>query len=523
MNPTSPIDDERRLRVLESLNILDSGPEAGFDDLVHLASALCHTPISAVSLVDRDRQWFKSIVGLTVSETARDLSFCSHAIQDPHEIMVVEDALRDPRFAENGLVTGDPHIRFYAGVPLVVNGEAIGALCIIDVLPRNLSAEDHETMHRLARQAVAQLELRRTIQILEKQTVELAVARDDARANARAKAALLANLSHEIRTPMNGIVGVSSLLLRTEIDDRQRRYIEMVRGSGEALMKVLEDVLNYSQMADDEQKPEKDDTNLGEIVEEVVSMMQPAAHTKGLTLLWKTSGQVRGYDVDSSRLRQLLLHLAGTAVRLAAGGEIEFSLHAETAAEQDNIEMQLSFTGNAADVCDQLLSSVEAIRPIALALKAEISVESNRNQLVEARVVLSANRRRAATGVGEPQILVAEDNEVNSLVLASMLEGQGCKVTCVANGSDAVKEAKTRLYDLVFMDIHMPILDGLSATREIRLQEANRRTPIIAVTASALQAKSSTLRESGLDDLLMKPLTDRAVATTLKRWLPNLF
>lgn len=164
MKPPIPANEEARLSELRRYNILDTLPEAAFDDLTFLASHICHTPISLVSLIDADRQWFKSRLGLPQTpQTAREISFCAHAIITP-ELFIVPDTLDDERFATNPMVVGEPHIRFYAGVPLVVSdGLALGTLCIIDRTPRQLTPDQKKALISLGRQALTYLERRRLI------------------------------------------------------------------------------------------------------------------------------------------------------------------------------------------------------------------------------------------------------------------------------------------------------------------------------------------------------------------------
>ena len=157
-----PDNEEQRLQALTRTEILDSLSEQAYDDLVTLASQICDTPIALITLVDRDRQWFKAKVGLQTSETARDLAFCAHAILVPDDVFSIHDAQRDARFADNPLVTGAPRIRFYAGASIVTDdGEALGTVCVIDDKPRTLDAAQKRCLQVLARQASGLLKARR--------------------------------------------------------------------------------------------------------------------------------------------------------------------------------------------------------------------------------------------------------------------------------------------------------------------------------------------------------------------------
>jgi GAF domain-containing protein len=163
--PSTP--DAVRVAALEKYAILDTEPEQAFDDLTLLASYVCKTPIALISLVDENRQWFKSKIGIAASETPRQVALCSVAIQQS-DVMVVPDTLQDERFRNNPLVVADPRIRFYAGAPLInEDGYALGTLCVIDQRPREFTPEQKEALQALSRLVLAQLEFRRNLALLK--------------------------------------------------------------------------------------------------------------------------------------------------------------------------------------------------------------------------------------------------------------------------------------------------------------------------------------------------------------------
>ena len=239
-----PANEHERLAALHTYDVLDTAPEAAFDDLTKVASYICDTPISVISLIDRDRQWFKSEVGLGVRETPRDQAFCAHAILQ-EGVFVVPDASADTRFAGNPLVKADPNIRFYAGAPLVTpDGYALGTLCVIDRVPRTLTAEQMEALRALSRQVVAQLEMRRNL-------AELHVAYTRLHAVDQLKSEFVSMVSHELRTPLTSIRGGLQLVLADPdaiADPNARELLDRALHSSERLIRLTNDILDLSKV-----------------------------------------------------------------------------------------------------------------------------------------------------------------------------------------------------------------------------------------------------------------------------------
>jgi diguanylate cyclase (GGDEF)-like protein len=246
MKPDLPANETARLRSLHRYAILDSAAEQAYDDITAIASYVAQTPIALISLVDADRQWFKSRIGLSVSETPRDLAFCAHAILNPEAPLLVPDALQDRRFSDNPLVTGTPDIRFYFGMPLVTpDNHALGTLCVIDRVSRALSGEQAKVLAALSRQVVTQLELRRQstalAQLVEQRDMYLA------RIEAQHVELREANARLEERSLTDQLTGVGN---RAAFDLRLVEEVRRALRHGTGLSMLLVDVDHFKDFND---------------------------------------------------------------------------------------------------------------------------------------------------------------------------------------------------------------------------------------------------------------------------------
>ncbi|MDP9797888.1 signal transduction histidine kinase [Catenuloplanes nepalensis] len=315
MEAAKPENEAGRLAMLHDLEVLDTDPEQEFDDIVKLASHVCGVPMSLVSLVDADRQWFKAKVGTEVDETSRDVSFCAHAILGK-DLLVVPDVHEDRRFADNPLVAGDPGVRFYAGAPLVTSdGFALGTLCVVDSEPRRLNLDQLQALRALSRQVTAQLELRRYAKALNRTVARL----QDIERRRDDFANLLAG---DLRAPLHEL-GAYLASVSTDREPDPVLAEALVRTTRRHLDPMRQLVAHLLAMADPENEGYEAlhlrEVDLTRITERAVQAVRPIAATKEIWILHGQGPPLPIY-ADPVRLEQVVMHLLFATVKYTPPG-----------------------------------------------------------------------------------------------------------------------------------------------------------------------------------------------------------
>ncbi|WP_456312338.1 ATP-binding protein [Pseudomonas shirazensis] len=544
-NPEQPVphNELQRLAALKRYNILDTLPDTAFDDATQLVSYICGVPIAHISFIDENRQWFKSQIGVGVTEVPREISFCRYTILDS-KMVEINDTHLNERFKDDPNVVDGFKVRFYAGVPLTTpEGYNIGTLCAADHVSKELNENQRNALSIIAKHIIYQLEL-------GTKNNELANQKKIAQRAVLAKDSFLANMSHEIRTPLNAIIGFTDLLAQTRLDAVQRHYIDSVQIAEENLLIIVNDILDLSKIESGNLTIEAQPFNLKNTLKHVYDLLKVKVPKDIEFNLFLDADMPETVIGDQGRLNQILVNLTGNALKFTQEGEVTVSV--KKVDETDDhyfLKFLVKDTGigipenQIQNIFERFTQAEESttrrfggtglglsiVKQLVELHNAEIHVKSKPGKGSEFFFVLAYKKANqieklhqplSVNSLGKLKILLCEDNILNQKLVKSVITNFGFELDIAENGETGIAYLSNNKYDLVLMDLEMPVKDGYQTSQYIR-NEMKLAIPIIAMTAHSLVGEQERCYNMGMNGYVPKPFKQEALMEAIKTVMTN--